>query len=58
MNGEFNYTGRYIDVPIVNNELIFEHVSGSMGSSRFMHGSASLYYLSGPIFDEIKKGTN
>jgi hypothetical protein len=52
--GEITYTGECLNVPCVGDEIIFEHVKGEITSPLFFHGGATVYYLSGPIFDEIK----
>lgn len=34
--------------------MLFEHVKCSAGSSGFMHGSSTVYLISGPDFDAVK----
>jgi hypothetical protein len=55
MGLDIKYTGEHLDIPATEEgEIVFEHLKGEIHSSRFMHGGATVFYLSGPLFDEAK----
>jgi hypothetical protein len=48
------YTGEHVDVSCEGDEILFEHVRGTMASPRFEHGRCHVYFISGPVFDDAK----